>query len=182
MKEAPSSSETSVLTRATRRNIPKDTILHSHRRENLKSYLKIVLTVLKYRNCLTYNTKEPCYTFVVKVWSCSEGHSLGSVADSLITEHDIRGRPLTRGGDVYMDLQAYKIKMSTNRLHLNFKNLFNGDKALGKSPAEPTSRKCSFAPHLESIPPPPPKYFIIQHFDRTLTNVSSHPYLTVTKN
>jgi hypothetical protein len=27
------------LTRATRRNIPEDTILHSHRRENLKSYI-----------------------------------------------------------------------------------------------------------------------------------------------
>jgi hypothetical protein len=38
MKEAVSSAETSVLTRGTRRNTPEYAILHSHRRENLRSY------------------------------------------------------------------------------------------------------------------------------------------------
>jgi hypothetical protein len=41
MKQVLGSSETSVLTRATRRNIPEDDILHSHCRENLNSYIPL---------------------------------------------------------------------------------------------------------------------------------------------
>jgi hypothetical protein len=38
LMEAQSSSETSALTRAARRNIPEDAILLRHHREHLKSY------------------------------------------------------------------------------------------------------------------------------------------------
>jgi hypothetical protein len=41
MMEAFRSSETSLITRATRRHIPEDDIRHSHRRENLKSYIAL---------------------------------------------------------------------------------------------------------------------------------------------
>jgi hypothetical protein len=41
MMEAIRSSETSVLRRTTRRNVPEDDIVHSHRRENLKSYIAL---------------------------------------------------------------------------------------------------------------------------------------------
>jgi hypothetical protein len=46
MEEALGSSEMSVLTRATRCNIPEDDILHSHRRENLKSYIALTVWTL----------------------------------------------------------------------------------------------------------------------------------------
>jgi hypothetical protein len=41
MLEAQHSSETSVVTRATRRDIQEDGIIHSHHRENFKSYMSL---------------------------------------------------------------------------------------------------------------------------------------------
>jgi hypothetical protein len=57
MKEALRTSETSVFTRATRRNIPEDAILHSHRSENLKSY--ILLPVQKHAQLILGDLTSP---------------------------------------------------------------------------------------------------------------------------
>jgi hypothetical protein len=54
MMEVISSSETSLLPRATRRNVQEDAILHSHDRENLKSYINFTWNKEEVRNLLLY--------------------------------------------------------------------------------------------------------------------------------
>jgi hypothetical protein len=80
MVEALSSFETWDLTRGTRRNIPEDGILHSHRREHPKSYPAMLFTysqkyVSKIR--LTVPTDNPvsafaCFASLCNCRECSD--------------------------------------------------------------------------------------------------------------
>jgi hypothetical protein len=65
--DATTSNDASVYTsiKPTRRHIPQDGILHSHRRENLKSYIMFTLRYVKFEveKKLLEGTKEETFEF-----------------------------------------------------------------------------------------------------------------------
>jgi hypothetical protein len=68
MMEALSSSERSVLTRTAQRNIPEDTVLHSHRHENLKFYM--------YLHCTQHSFWQDIFSEIVLYHTFSVPHNL----------------------------------------------------------------------------------------------------------
>jgi hypothetical protein len=69
MIEALHSFQTSALTRATRRNIPEDDILHSYRRENLKSYIENVIVRLQFvRFCFITLKTKICNPIIYEIY------------------------------------------------------------------------------------------------------------------
>jgi hypothetical protein len=69
MVEATFFSETSILTSATRRHIPEDGILHSHRREYLISYQnRYIAKPMCYGSIMTeaeFEQATPVYTYLI---------------------------------------------------------------------------------------------------------------------
>jgi hypothetical protein len=88
MMEALNSSETTVLTRATQRNIPEDAILHSHRREKLKSYIALSGWIVQQRR----NVSPVKYELVIYIPEDDIFHShrrenLKSYMDSVLSHN-----------------------------------------------------------------------------------------------
>jgi hypothetical protein len=82
------SSETSVLTRSTWRNIPEDATLHSHRRENLKSY--ITPTVRHFLGTLRMG-RDKCTQGISGTSACSACTNCVNLQSATITTRHPRG-------------------------------------------------------------------------------------------
>jgi hypothetical protein len=88
-----------ALVRTTRRNIPEDTILHSHRRENLISYIGTTLAVTTNRRTLLRNTSE----FLQEPHSVTSQKTPFFIVTAVKTSNAIidPNLPAARGTEVY---------------------------------------------------------------------------------
>jgi hypothetical protein len=177
-----SSSETSVLTRATLCYITEDGILHSHRRENLKSYIVGDNFPKRYHaGRWTWNGKRARwknYRTVLGISVQNNPQIFRSVSRPSGNESS-PSSSVTRSGYDKRFSSRWKLWFRSNMLHSHTGSVkvgSNSHKAMPSPWESGITRPWTFWSHISfsSLPVPPARFFFLPSFIQGTTKRNAH--------